>query len=134
MAEKAISIVISNEPMYLPDQSDALNQKFVWSYEITIMNQSSEIVQLLSRYWKVIDMTGRIEELHGTGVIGLQPIIKPERQFTYKSYCQLTTPQGTMEGHYEMQNLEEQFFKIGIPKLILSAPSTITKTFRSKLH
>ncbi len=134
MKEKILTFVVTPRPIYLPDQSDLTNQKFVWSYEITIANQSDEIVQLLNRYWRITDMTGKVEEVHGTGVIGLQPLIKPGKQFVYTSFCQLTTPQGTMEGHYEMQTLEEQLFIIQIPKFILSAPSSITQSYRSRLH
>lgn len=129
-----IVVTVSAQPNYIADQSDPATQKFVWSYEITIVNKSVEIVQLLNRYWRITDMTGKIEEIYGAGVIGLQPIIKPGTQFMYTSFCQLTTPQGTMEGQYEMQNLEEQHFNVEIPKFILSAPTAITRTFRSKLH
>lgn len=125
---------ITVKTMYLPEQSDPAKQKFVWSYEITIANNSGEIVQLLSRFWRIVDMTGKVDNVQGLGVIGMQPIIKPNKTFVYTSFCQLTTPQGTMEGQYEMQNLEEQHFEIAIPKFILSAPSNITQSFRSRLH
>ncbi len=131
---KKNNITVTTKTSYIAMQSDPDNQKFVWSYEITISNNSDETVQLLNRYWRIIDMSGKIEEVHGPGVVGLQPLIKPGKQFTYTSFCQLISPQGTMEGYYEMQNLEEQLFKIEIPKFILSAPTTITKTFRSRLH
>ena len=127
-------MLISVETRYLSDQSDPTHQKFVWSYEITITNETDDIVQLLARFWKITDMTGRVEEIHGVGVIGLQPLIKPNKKFVYVSYCQLTTPQGTMEGHYEMQDLEDKHFDIAIPKFILSAPSNITQGFKSRLH
>jgi ApaG protein len=131
---KKDSFSVSVQTNYISEQSDPTSQKFIWSYEITIFNQGQEIVQLLNRYWRITDMTGRVEEIQGPGVIGLQPIIKPGKSFKYKSFCQLITPQGTMEGYYEMQNLEEEHFNIAIPKFILSGPSHITKTFRSKLH
>ena len=131
---KKNSIHILSKPNYAPEQSDPINQKFVWSYEIIITNSSADIIQLLTRFWRITDMTGRIEEIHGTGVIGLQPLIKPDKQFVYMSYCQLTTPQGTMEGHYVFQNLDDQLFEAEIPKFILSAPSNMTKMFKSKLH
>lgn len=134
MKKNDSKIQISAKPSFDSIQSDPENQKFVWSYEVVILNNGDEIVQLLHRFWKITDMTGRVEEVHGAGVIGLQPLIKPEKQFVYTSYCQLTTPQGTMEGHYEMQNIDEAHFTVVIPKFILSAPSTITKSFRSKLH
>lgn len=125
---------ITVETKYLPEQSDATNQKFIWSYDVTIVNESEDIAQLLNRYWRITDMTSKIEEIHGIGVIGLQPLLKPGKSFTYSSFCQLMTPQGTMEGYYEMQNLEEERFKVEIPKFILSAPASVTKSFRAKLH
>lgn len=129
-----ISVEVKSKPKYIAEQSDPVHQKFVWSYEICISNDSSDIVQLLNRCWRITDMSGRVEEVHGSGVVGLQPLIKPGKHFTYISYCQLFTPQGTMEGYYEMQNLDEKHFKIEIPKFILSAPSNIVKVYRSILH
>lgn len=134
MSEKSSLIEVEVKASYIAEQSDTVAQKFIWSYEVTIVNKSDEVVQLLNRYWRIVDMTGRIEEVHGAGVIGLQPIIKPGKHFTYISFCQLHLPQGTMEGFYEMQNLDEEHFKVQIPKFILSAPSDITRSFRSKLH
>jgi len=134
MIKKSQPIRVSASPLYKPEQSDPANEKFLWSYEITIENAGEDIIQLLNRYWRITDMTGHIEEVQGLGVIGMQPIIKPGKPFVYTSFCQLQTPQGTMEGHYEMQDLDEKRFKIEIPKFILSAPSEITKTFRSRLH
>ena len=134
MPAKKILLTVTVETKYIPEQSDITNQKFVWAYEIKVKNNGKEIVQLLNRFWRIIDMTGRIEEVHGVGVVGLQPIIKPGKEFSYTSFCQLFAPQGTMEGHYEMQNLEDQQFKIEIPKFILSAPTPITKLYRSRLH
>ena len=134
MGKKKSLIVVTTHTSYVPEQSDLPNQKFVWSYEITIENNSEEIVQLLNRFWRIVDMTGKIDEIRGAGVVGLQPIIKPGRKFIYTSFCQLLAPQGTMEGYYEMQNLDEKHFKVEVPKFILSAPSSITKIFRSKLH
>lgn len=134
MKKKSVPFEISTHTNYVPEQSDIDHQKFVWSYEVTIENKGDEIVQLLNRCWHVTDMTGKVEEIRGAGVIGLQPIIKPGTRFIYTSFCQLHTPQGTMEGYYEMQNLDEKHFKVEIPKFILSAPTSITTIFRSRLH
>jgi len=134
MNKKARPISVKSTASYIPSQSNPANQKFLWSYEMTIQNDSEEIVQLLNRRWFITDMTGRVEEVRGVGVIGMQPIIKPGKHFVYISYCQLLTPQGTMEGSYEMQNLNEEHFNVDIPKFILSAPSSVTQLFKSKLH
>lgn len=134
MNKKTFSIVVKPSPNYLTSESEPSHQKFIWAYEISITNECDEIVQLLNRFWRITDMVGRVEEVRGIGVIGLQPLIKPRKCFTYTSFCQLMTPQGTMEGYYEMQTLEEEPFQIEIPKFILSAPSILTQFFRSKLH
>ena len=119
------NFIISVQPHYVLEQSDPIHHKFVWSYEITIENRGIDIVQLLNRCWLITDMNGKTEEVKGAGVIGLQPLIKPGRRFIYTSFCQLTTPQGSMEGYYEMQNMNEEHFQITIPKFILAAPQTI---------
>lgn len=134
MNNKKLVITVKSRPSYVAAQSDPANHKFLWAYEVTIKNESDEIVQLLNRRWIITDMAGRVEEVQGAGVIGLQPLIKPGKEFLYTSYCQLLTPQGTMEGTYEMQNLEEEHFNIEIPKFVLSAPSSVLQSFRSMLH
>jgi ApaG protein len=134
MNTKKSKIFVTAQPAYVVEQSDPFHMKFVWSYEITIENQTHDIIQLLNRHWTITDTTGRVEEVRGAGVIGLQPLIKPGRRFVYTSFCQLGTPQGTMEGVYEMQNIDEEHFEVAVPKFILSAPSSITRGFSSKLH
>ncbi len=133
-AEMGKDVFVSTMVNFVPDESESKNHKFTWVYEVTIRNGGNTIVQLLNRFWRIVDMTGKIEEVRGVGVVGLQPIIKPGKEFVYTSYCQLATPQGTMEGLYEMQNLDEEKFQVAIPKFILSAPSEMTKSFKSRLH
>lgn len=127
-------IIVTAQPNYLPAQSDPREQKFTWSYQVTITNESDETIQLLNRFWRIMDTSGRVEEVAGPGVVGLQPLIKPGKHFTYTSFCQLATPHGVMAGHYEVQNLEEEQFKVEIPKFILSAPLSITKTYHTQMH
>ncbi|MES2217875.1 MAG: Co2+/Mg2+ efflux protein ApaG [Pseudomonadota bacterium] len=132
--EKDIEIQITTKTQYLTDQSSPETQRFLWSYDIIIVNQSDELIQLLNRYWKITDMRGKVEEVRGPGVIGLQPLIKPGKEFAYSSYCQLTTPQGTMEGSYEIQTMEEKHYLVDIPKFVLTSPSSGASEFRSRLH
>lgn len=119
---------------YLPEQSIVDRKRYLWSYEITVTNESDHIIQLLNRYWRITEMTGHVEEVRGPGVVGLQPIIKPGKKFTYSSFCQLSTPQGTMEGHFEMQTLDEDMFQAQVPKFVLASPTNVSAGFRSRLH
>jgi ApaG protein len=132
--DKSVVVTISTKTQYLADESAPENHRFIWSYEITIDNQSEEVIQLLNRYWRITDMSSKVEEVRGPGVIGLQPLIKPGKKFSYSSFCQLTSPQGTMEGHFEMQNLNDEMFHVQIPKFILTCPSSSANTYRSRLH
>ncbi len=134
MKAKKIPIQIKTETYYLADQSSAESYRYIWSYDITITNNSDEIVQLLNRYWRITDGKGKIEEVKGPGVIGLQPIIKPGKEFAYSSFCQLSTTQGAMEGHYELQTLDEKQFIVEIPKFVLTSPSSNAHALRSRLH
>lgn len=134
MSDKKIKINVSAMTRYLSEESSPKDHRFLWVYEISIENQTSEIVQLLNRYWRITDMRGHVEEVRGPGVVGLQPIIKPTKRFVYSSFCQLTTPQGTMEGYYELQTLEEIRYLVEIPKFVLSCPDSMTTSFRSRLH
>lgn len=131
---KEIKVHVTAQSRYLPEQSTPSEHRYLWSYEISISNQSDEIIQLLNRYWRIIDITGHIEEVRGPGVVGLQPLIKPGKQFVYSSFCQLSTPQGTMEGYYEMQNLEEIRFAVQVPKFLLASPEPMSAAYKSKLH
>lgn len=134
MKSIALQIHITTNSHYLPDQSSLEVNRYLWSYDVTIKNDTDEIIQLLNRYWRITDMRGKVEEVRGPGVIGLQPIIKPGKIFAYSSYCQLGTPQGTMEGHFEMQNLEEETFIVQIPKFSLVSKSPHDNAYRSRLH
>lgn len=53
---------------------------FVWAYSITIENHGRETVTLRTRYWKITDATGHVQEVRGAGVVGEQPMLKPWRQ------------------------------------------------------
>jgi ApaG protein len=131
---KKINIVVSARSFFLPEQSLLEDNRFLWSYEITVENQSDVMVQLLNRYWRINDAAGRVEEVNGPGVVGLQPLIKGGKQFSYTSFCQLKTPQGAMEGHYEMQTLDEIRFLVQIPKFSLLSPVIISAGHSSLLH
>lgn len=131
---KKITLKITTQSQFLADQSSTENARFLWSYDIIIVNESDEIVQLLNRMWRITDKRGKVEEVKGPGVIGLQPLIKPGREFAYSSFCQLSTSNGAMEGQYEMQTLDEVHFLVDIPKIVLASPTSESLTIGSRLH
>ena len=115
-------ISVTVEPMFLDHQSDPDESRYVWAYRILIENRSDATVQLQSRYWKITDQNGKVEEVHGPGVVGEQPILNPGDSYTYQSGCPLTTPSGTMVGRYQMRDGDGRNFEIDIPAFSLDIP------------
>jgi ApaG protein len=116
-------IKVEVEPTYVKDQSDPKASVWYFSYHVKITNQSDKPVQLRSRHWIIIDAIGRVEEVEGSGVVGLQPLIPPGEMFEYSSYCPLPTPTGTMRGNYLMTDPKGQEINVSIPLFILAEPS-----------
>tara|TARA_A100000164_G_scaffold214557_1_gene190152 strand:- start:71 stop:451 length:381 start_codon:yes stop_codon:yes gene_type:complete len=121
MSIKNNNIKIKATSHFVKDRSSPENSIFLFSYDIKIKNISDSEVQLLSRYWHIQDGDGKIEEVRGSGVIGLQPLIKPNENFEYSSFCPLKTPFGMMRGTYQMKLNSEEIFDATIPAFSLHA-------------
>ena len=116
------NLTVFVEPQYLENQSNPDEGKFVWSYTIIVRNIGSETVKLLNRHWIITDGLGRKQEVRGDGVVGQQPVLRPNSQFQYTSGCPLSTPSGVMEGSYGMINEKSERFDIAIPAFSLDCP------------
>lgn len=116
------NIAVTVEPFYLADRSEPADDRYVWAYRITIDNQSSDRVTLLSRYWHITDGAGRVEEVRGEGVVGDQPELGPGDSYQYTSGCPLSTPSGIMVGRYTMRTSGGELFDIAIPAFSLDLP------------
>jgi len=117
------NIEVSVSVFYQDLHSRPSDQKYVYAYQIGILNKRQEKVQLLRRHWIIKDSTGHIEEIEGEGVIGQQPILLPGQSHQYNSWVPLKSDIGIMYGTYLMKNLEsEQLFKVKIPTFKLIPP------------
>ena len=116
------NIEVTVEPFYLAERSDASESRYVWAYRITIVNNSDDLIQLLTRYWHITDGNGKMEEVRGPGVVGDQPVLDPGDSYQYTSGCPLTTPTGFMVGHYTMRDREGALFDVRIPAFSLDLP------------
>tara|TARA_B100000073_G_scaffold28860_1_gene22038 strand:+ start:553 stop:924 length:372 start_codon:yes stop_codon:yes gene_type:complete len=116
------SIKIQARPEFLPERSQPDKSYYFFSYNIKIINNSEIGVKLLSRYWHIKDGKGQTEDVHGPGVVGKTPSIKPKGVFEYTSFCPLQTPIGFMEGSYRMISENGKQFDVDIPRFKLIAP------------
>lgn len=117
-------VVVRVRPSYLAGQSDPAESRWVWAYQVEIVNLSGGPVQLLARRWTITDALGRVEEVRGPGVVGEQPVIEPGDSYAYASGCPLTTPSGSMVGAYFMQDAEGRMFEAAIPAFSLDVPDS----------
>ncbi|MGU3456107.1 Co2+/Mg2+ efflux protein ApaG [Brevundimonas sp. M1A4_2e] len=115
-------VVVRVRPYYLAGQSDPAEGRWVWAYQVEIVNLSGGPVQLVARRWTITDALGRVEEVRGPGVVGEQPVIEPGDSYAYASGCPLTTPSGSMVGAYFMQDAEGRMFEAAIPAFSLDVP------------
>ena len=110
---------------YLKDQSNPGDDKYVFSYTITIRNEGEVPAKLLKRHWVITDANGKVQEVRGDGVVGEQPYIKPGQGFRYSSGAVLETPVGTMQGSYQMVADGGQTFDAPIPTFRLAIPGIL---------
>ena len=113
------------QSQYAAERSDPARGQWFFLYTITISNDGAETVQLMTRHWIITDGNGKVEEVHGPGVVGKQPILKPGEAFEYTSGCPLTTPFGVMEGTYQMVTEGGDRFDAKIAPFTLSEPYTV---------
>jgi len=110
---------------FLPEHSNAVARRFVFSYTVQISNESPETVQLRSRHWYILHGNGHRDEVRGPGVVGEQPVLRPGEGFQYSSGCVLQAPHGSMHGTYEMVREDGSYFDVEIPAFSLSTPHTL---------
>ncbi|MDZ7662013.1 Co2+/Mg2+ efflux protein ApaG [Thiohalophilus sp.] len=113
------------ETAYIEEQSDPDQNRYVFSYTITIRNEGSVAAKLLSRHWIITDAEGKVQEVEGEGVVGEQPHLKPGDGFRYTSGTVLGTPVGSMQGTYQMIADDGVEFEAEIPAFTLAIPRTL---------
>ena len=121
-SETTRAIRVTVKPFYLEDQSSPAENHYVWAYHVRIENTGLEKVQLRTRYWRITDALGRIQEVRGPGVVGEQPILEPGESFEYTSGTPLPTPSGIMVGTYQMEGADGGMFDVRIPAFSLDSP------------
>lgn len=123
--DEPFRIHIHIETAYLEAQSEPEEQRFVFSYTITIRNEGTQAAQLVSRHWLITDSNGKTQEVRGKGVVGEQPHLRPGQSFRYSSGAIIATPVGTMQGSYQMRSDEGLTFDAPIPAFRLAMPGIV---------
>ena len=115
-------IAVTVKTRFLDEQSEPDNARFVFSYTIRIENQGEVPAQLISRHWVITDELGKVQEVHGEGVVGEQPHLRPGESFEYTSFCPLHSPYGNMRGKYQMIDEFGERFWVSVPVFFFRPP------------
>ena len=121
--EFQVSISVQTE--FIEERSFVEDNKYFFSYTVTIKNQGAKSVQLMSRHWIINNAHNDRFEVKGEGVVGEQPIIKPGETFTYSSGTEIDTPIGSILGSYQMVTENGIEFDAEIPEQKLNMPRTL---------
>ncbi len=122
---QSYNIRVDVQTQYIAEQSDPEQERYVFSYTITIRNQGSVPAKLLTRHWIITNADGKTQEVRGEGVVGEQPHLKPGDGFRYTSGTVLETPVGSMQGSYQMVADDGVKFDAEIAPFTLSMPHSI---------
>jgi len=116
-------IKISVETNYRVQEKSNTPLPHLFSYKISIENNSNKACTLLRRHWFIFDSLGNRDEVEGAGVIGEQPTIAPGDSYSYESFCRLASEFGSMKGTYLMRWEPEGLkFNVNIPEFNLISP------------
>jgi len=110
---------------YVPEQSQPNDQRYVFSYTVTIENSGQEPARLINRHWVIADSNGKVQEVRGEGVVGERPHLKPGESYRYTSGTILETPIGSMHGSYEMLADDGTRFDAEIHPFSLATPTSL---------
>ena len=123
VTEKTQGIKVSVETEYQPAYSSPSQYHYVFTYRITIENQSEYTIQLLRRHWNIHDAGFNAREVEGEGVVGQQPVLEPGQTHQYVSGCNLKSGIGKMTGTYLMERVVDgTTVKVVIPEFTMVAP------------
>ena len=124
-SESGYKIAIEVDTSYIEHQSEPGDNRYVFSYTITIRNEGEVPARLMTRHWVITDANGKVQEVRGDGVVGEQPHLKPGQGFRYSSVAILETPVGAMYGSYQMQADDGHSFDAPIAPFTLAVPHAL---------
>ena len=120
------NVKITVKTNYQEEYSSAVDRHYLFSYTVTVENNSEYTLQLLRRHWYIFDSSYEHREVEGKGVIGVQPVLNRGETYSYESACNLTTDMGKMHGTFLMERkVDGHQFNVDIPSFLLMTPATM---------
>jgi len=125
VSQSPYTIEVKARSLYIREQSEPDDGRYLFAYTIVIRNVGLIAAQLRTRHWVITDANGNVQEVRGDGVVGEQPRLAPGEEFTYTSAAMIETPVGSMHGSYQMLADDGVAFDAVIPAFGLSIPNVL---------
>lgn len=125
MSDPRYQVDVSVTTRFLAEQSQPEQNRFAFSYSISIHNSGNLPAKLLSRHWLITNGDGQVQEVRGSGVVGQQPLIAPGEIHSYTSGTVMSTRVGTMQGSYQMLAADGKKFDAVIAPFRLAVPGSL---------
>ncbi|XP_077143131.1 F-box only protein 3 [Ranitomeya variabilis] len=131
-------ITISVSTSFLPELSSIHPPHYFFTYRIRMEMAKNALpekaCQLDSRYWRITDAKGNVEEVQGPGVVGDYPQLRPGRGYEYTSCTTFSTTSGYMEGTYTFHRMDNkgEVFNVTIPRFHMKCPTFRVSTISSE--
>lgn len=117
-------ITVEVAPMYVEEQSRPYKGQYVFIYGVRILNETDKNFRLIKRKW-FIKEGGAIEKIiEGEGVGGETPYLPPTSEYTYSSFCTISSPNGSMRGTYTFIDDRGNELEVEIPIFYLRLQDT----------
>ncbi|XP_056383659.1 F-box only protein 3 [Hyla sarda] len=122
-------ITISVSTSFLPELSSIHPPHYFFTYRIRMEMAKNALpekaCQLDSRYWRITNAKGNVEEVQGPGVVGDYPQLRAGRVYEYTSCTTFSTTSGYMEGSYTFHRLDNknEVFTVAIPRFHMKCPT-----------
>ena len=123
VTEVTNGVKVTVDVEYQQEYSSPSQHHYVFTYQVTIENNSSKTLQLKRRKWIINDASYPIRTVEGEGVVGRLPILEPGQKHQYMSGCNLRSGIGKMHGTYQMEKLMDgEPVTIQIPEFKMIVP------------
>ncbi|RWS07668.1 polymerase delta-interacting protein 2-like protein, partial [Dinothrombium tinctorium] len=126
--ETTENIRVTVIPFYMGCRASQNTTVYWWRYCIRLENLGELAVQLKERHWKILSLSGTLENVRGPGVVGQEPILsKSQPAFQYSSHVSIQAASGHMWGTFRMEREDGYSFDCRIPPFSLDSkhdPST----------
>ncbi|MGL5334961.1 MAG: Co2+/Mg2+ efflux protein ApaG [Enterovibrio sp.] len=120
-------VAITTKSEYLAEQSDPDSGHFMFTYTMSIENQTDMQIRLVRRRWLITDANEKVVDTSGEGIVdgGEQPFIDSGEIYNYTSAIVIDTPVGVMQGSFTFVNHKRQEFKVNIAPFCLAIPNIL---------